>query len=225
MKDICKPSDCSFVYPVADGDSVGNSLSSINFNFRQVDIQLCNIETDVNYKWMPTFTAFAENSGNWLSAINTFQENSACWQQTRTAVNQMSSFWLKPITLVYPYPFTSNIDIATIRNWLLLNFPVRAGNCFNYIYTQEMYIFCPQYFTIDRQVSSTQSIAKTTAKFTYTCSCIGKGSYSRTATKSVDCGNATLSVNVPDQYISSFVGIKFQVTSNLEWDSGTKIFG
>ena len=228
MKDICKTADCDFVYPVLEGDSIGNSLSSINYNFRQIDTQLCNVESDVNFKWLPTYTTFAENSGNWMSAITTFQANSACWQQTRTTVNQMSSFWLKPITLVYPYPFTG-VDITSVRQWLVLNFPVHVGNCFNYIVGQDLYVFCPSYYTINRQVSNTQSIAKKTVSFTTMCLDDDRDapSYFTTSTKSVDCGSATLSVNLPDQFVGSFVGIKFSViidgTGAIVWSSGTKI--
>jgi hypothetical protein len=224
-KEICKTdSNCSFVYPILEGDNIGNSLSSINYNFRQLDIQMCNIETDVNTKWLPAFTIFSENSASWYSSATSFEQNSACWSDTSTVVQEMSSYWLKPITLVYPYPFTGNTDISTIRAWLVENFTIEGGGCFNFIVGQEFYIFSPEYYSINRKVADSKGVGKQTVSFTYTCTCISKPTIRRTIKKDVDCGTFSLELNVPDQFINRFVGIKFVVLPSFEWDTGTKIY-
>lgn len=224
-KEICKPdSSCSFVYPILEGENIGDSLSSINFNFRQLDIQLCNYETDINEKWGPTFTYFSENSANIISAVTSFESNSACWREASTTVNELSAFWLKPITMVYPYPFTGNTDISTIKAWLNENFPVQGGGCFNYIKGQQLFIFSPEYFSINRKVSDSKGVGKQTVSFTYTCSCIGKPTIRKTIKKDVDCGTLSVDLSVPDLFINKFTGIKFEVTDALEWDNGTKIY-
>lgn len=225
MKEICKPdSSCSFVYPILEGEDIGGSLSSINYNFRQLDIQLCNYEYDVTNKWLPAYTYFSGTSSTLLDALTLFQSNSACWTETTSVVNELSSFWLKPITMVYPYPFTGNTDISTIKAWLNENFPVQGGGCFNYIVGQQLYIFSPEYYSIDRKVSDSKGIGKQTVSFTYTCTCISKPTIRRTITKDVDCGTFNLELSVPDQFINTFTGIKFEVTPALEWDNGTKIY-
>jgi hypothetical protein len=223
--DICKSDpSCNFVYPILEGESMGDSLSSLNYNFRSLDIQMCNIETDTNIKWNPAYTTFSASSANWISAMSTFQANSACWENTRTTVNEMSAFWLKPITLVYPYPFTPNTDMVTIKEWLKENFPVNGGSCFNYVVGQQLYIFSPEYYTINRKVSDSKGIGKQTVKFTYVCSCISQPTIRKTITKDVDCGTYSIELDVPDQFINRFVGIKFEVLPSLEWSSGSKIY-
>lgn len=223
--EICKTDpNCSFVYPVLGGENIGDSLSSINYNFRQIDIQLCNQETDVLTDWQPTFNVFAENSASWISAMTIFETNSACWLDSATTVQEMSGFWLKPITMVYPYPFTGNTDIATIRAWLVENFPIQGGGCFNYIVGQQFYIFSPEYYSINRIVSDSKGIGKQTVSFSYTCTCIGKPTIRRTVQKDVDCGTYSLELSVPDQFINKFVGLKFEVNSSFEWDTGVKIY-
>lgn len=225
MKEICKPdASCSFVYPILEGENMGDSLSSINYNFRQLDIQMCNYESDILNKWGPTYTYFVENSANIISALSTFESNSACWADATTVVNELSSSFLKPITLVYPYPFTGNTDIATIRAWLNENFPVTGGGCLNYVVGQQLYIFSPEYYSINRNVTDSKGVGKQTVEFTYTCSCIGKPTIKKTITKDVDCGTLSVDLNIPDQFINHFLGVKFEVTNAMEWDNGTKIF-
>jgi hypothetical protein len=223
--EICKPDNsCSFVYPVLEGENIGWSLSSINYNFRQLDIQLCNYENQVNTQWEPSFSYFSQNSAIWISAMTLFEQNSGCWQEMATTVQEMSGFWLKPITMVYPYPFTGNTDIATIRNWLVENFPIQGGGCFNYIVGQQFFIFSPEYYSINRTVSDAKGVGKQTVSFSYTCTCIGKPTIRKTVKKNVDCGTYSLELNVPDQFINKFVGIKFEVTPAFEWDMGVKIY-
>jgi hypothetical protein len=224
-KDICKADPtCNFVYPVLAGENIGDSLSSINYNFRQLDIQQCNIETQVTQQWEPAFTVFSQNSANWIDASTAFSLNSSCWTDTSTVVQEMSGFWLKPITLVYPHPFTGNTDIQTIRNWLVENFPVEGGGCFNYIVGQQFFIFSPEYYSINRKVSDSRGIGKQAVSFSYTCTCISFPTVRRTVKKDVDCGTFNVELNVPDQFINKFVGIKFEVLPTFEWDTGVKIY-
>ena len=224
MADKCKSSDCDFVFPIIETDVVGNSLSSINYNFSNLDIQICNMEDDVENKWNPAFTVFSENSGAWIDAITSYAQNSSCFLEAQTTVNEMSAFWLKPITIVYPYPFSSNSDLSVIRAWLMENFPISGGGCFNYIAGQEFLIFSPEYYSITRKVTESKGVGKQTVRFTYTCTCIGKPVVRQTVSKNVDCGTFALELNVQDQFINRFVGIKFTVTPALEWDNGVKIF-
>ncbi len=223
--ELCKiNNDESYVYPILETENIGYSLSSVNYNFRALDIAVCNQETQILEKWNPAYTVFSENSTRWIDSLNIFAQNSACWYDTATTVQEMSGFWLKPITMVYPYPFTGNTDIATIRAWLVENFPIEGGGCFNYIVGQQFFIFSPEYFTINRTVSDSKGVGKRTVNFTYTCTCIGKPTIRRTVKRDVDCGTYSLELNVPDQFINKFVGIKFEVTDAFAWDEGTKIY-
>ena len=221
--ELCKDSNCNFVYPILQGDSIGNSLSTINLNFRQLDINLCNIEEEITNSFDVALNAFASLSGKWNSATTTLATNSACWNDTYTTVNQMSGFWLTPITLVYPYPFSSSTDIEIIRLWLNDNFSAKNGNCFNYIVGQQLYIFSPEYYFINRTASSNTSVGIKTVKWTATTSCISRKITINGSSK-VDCGSVNSALVVEDQFINKFVGVRYTLDNTFEWSDGIKLF-
>jgi len=225
MADLCKNQNCDYVYPILDTECIGNSLTSINYNFLALDMELCSIENRVTETWGPAYTIFSQNSAAWLGALSVTQANSACWNDTKNTINEMSAFWLKPISIVYPYPFPSSTSINTILEWVQETFPIQGGTCFNYIVGQELYVFSPEYSTINRTAAQAAGVGKKTAYFSYNCDCIGRGSYNGTAYTQVDCGTFSLNVSVPDTFINKFVGIKFVVDSTLTWSGGTQIFG
>lgn len=225
MSSFCKPNNCNFVYPIKDTECLGNSLSTVNLNFVQLDTEMCRVEDKINTSWNPAFNVFANLSAKWLDAMTIMGANSAFWEQTNNTIRELSAFWLKPITLIYPYPFETTTDINIIKTWLNENFPVKNSGCFNFIVGQELYIHSPEYLTINRIINGNQSAGIKQAVFTYTCDCIGKGRYTGNAITNVDCGGVTLNLNVPDQYINKFVGLKFTVNDSFEWSDGVKIFG
>jgi len=222
---ICKESDCSLTVPINYKSSIGDSLSAISFNFRTLDINLCNLENSVNQKLNPIYTIFSEFSSKWNDSVSILESNSSCWIDTYSTVSEMSGFWLKPITIVYPYPFTGDSDITTIQDWLNEYLPPRSGNCVNYIVGQELYVHSPEYLSINRTIDNSTNVGSRTVQFTYTCDCIGRGKFTGRKNQTVDCGSIAIKLNVEDQYINKFVGIKYTVNSNLEWSSGVKIFG
>lgn len=225
MINSCKTDSCDYVFPILETESLGNSLSSINLNFRQLDIEMCNVENLISTLFNPTLITYSSLSSNLNDTISIVNTNSACWQDTTSVVQQMSSFWLKPITLIYPYPFTQNTDITVIQSWLNENFPVKNGDCLNFIVGQQLYIHSPEYLSIGRVVSNSQSAGTKAVQFTYTCDCIGRGSYNGVATSFVDCGGVTINLTVPDTFINNFVGLEFTVQSDLTWGTPVRIFG
>jgi len=220
---LCKSGDCDYVYPILGGDSIGNSLSAINLNFKQLDYQVCGVENEIRVSFNPALTTFSTLSANWNSAYTTLAQNSACWQNTFTTVSEMSGFWLSPITLVYPYPFTASSDIEVIRQWLNENVSPRNGSCMNYITGQVLYIFSPEYYFINRTASSTSNIGTKIVNWTATTSCISRRITIKGQSK-VDCGSTNASLTLEDQFINKFIGIRYTLDSNLEWSNGTKIF-
>jgi len=225
MSTVCKQSNCDFTIPILSRESLGDSLSSINYNFESIDNELCRVANKTNSEWIPAYSVFSSLSGEWFDAINILGSLSSCWNTTTNTVNELSGFWLKPITIIYPYPFPENTDINTIQLWLNENFPVKNGNCFNFIVGQELYVHSPEYTTINRIVSNTGGTGNKVVNFTYTCDCIGRGSYTGVASKTIDCGLFDIQNIIPDAYINKFVGVKFIVDSNFQWTNGTKIFG
>lgn len=222
---ICKNQTCDYTFPILDTECAGNSLSSINYNFTSLDEALCSFENRTVSNWNPAFTVFSQNSATWLSVLSIMGSNSACWNLTYNTVSELSGFWLKPISIIYPFPFSSSTDISAIQAWLNENFPVRNGNCYNFIVGQELYVNSAEYGSINRLVSDNKGIGKKVVYFSYGCDCIGRGSYRNTAAQTVDCGTFTFTASIPDTYINKFVGIKYTVNASLQWANGTRIYG
>lgn len=227
MPSICANQNCEYTYPILDTECAGNSLSSINYNFQSLDTAMCSFENRVTANWNPAFTVFSENSALWLNAITVMSENSGCWNLATDTVSELSAFWLKPITIIYPYPFpeAGSTSINTIGLWLNENFPVRNGNCYNFIVGQELYVMSPEYGSVNRVVSDTKGSGQQVVTFTYTCDCIGRGSFTNVASKVINCGLFTFTASIPDTYVNKFVGLKYTVDATLQWANGTQIFG
>jgi hypothetical protein len=220
-RQICKVTDNQIVFPIKDYESIGDSLSSINYNFNALDIYTCNFEYSAANLWNSIYNQFSENSANWVSTMNLVKTNSGCWTDTYNSVRTLSSNWLKPISLIYPYTADFNIDGATndiigvVSNWINETLPVFSGTCFNFIVGQELYIFTPLYTEFNRVLSQTKVTGKKTLKMRYTYSCIGGGKKTGFTKGSVDCGAQTLDVQIPDRYVSEFVGLKFIVDDTV----------
>jgi len=218
-REICKLSDNQIVFPIKDYESVGDSLSSINYNFNALDIYTCNFEYSAANLWNSIYNQFSVNSANWLNAMNTVKANSGCWTDTYNSVKTLSSVWMKPVSLIYPYTFGIDGDssdvISDVTNWVNQTLPVFSGTCYNFIVGQELYIFTPMYEQINRILSQTKVTGVKTVRVRYSVSCIGRGRKSGFVKGSVDCGAQTLDVQVPDGYVKEFVGLKFIVDDSI----------
>lgn len=222
-KELCKSNDCNFVYPILPGDTLGNSLSVINLNFKQLDIQMCNVEDEVNNSFLSAVNSFASLSGKWESLTTTIATNSSCWDNTYTTVNTMSAFWLTPITLVYPYPFSTTTDLELIRTWLNENFKAKKGSCFNYIVGQELFVFSPEYYFFNRIANNSSSVGIKTVNWSTTTTCASRKIILNGSSK-VDCGSVNATLTVEDQFINKFVGLQFTLDDNFEWSNGIRLF-
>ena len=220
-RQICKITNNQIVFPIKDYESVGDSLSSINYNFNALDIYTCNFEYSASSLWNSIYNQFSENSANWVSTMNLVKTNSGCWTDTYNSVRTLSSVWLKPISLIYPYAAQFNINgstndlISVVTNWINETLPVFSGTCFNFIVGQELYIFTPLYSEMNRVLSQSKITGKKSVKVRYSCSCIGKGTQVGFVNGTVDCGAQTLDAQLPDRYVSEFVGLKYIVDDTV----------
>lgn len=214
-REICKVSDNQIVFPIGDYESIGDSLSSINYNFNALDVYTCNFEFSASNLWNTVYTMFNTNSASWVSVMNTVKSNSACWDNTFVTVKSLSAVWMKPISLVFPYVFSSEGDsnsiISEVTRWVNEALPIVSGACYNFIVGQELFIFTPQYKQINRILSQTKTTGVKTVKVKYAVNCIGAGTKSGYKNASIDCGSQRLDIAVPDQFVDSFVGLKFVV--------------
>lgn len=218
-KEICKITDNQLVYPVMDYENIGDSLSSINYNFRVLDIYTCNFEYSANNIWNNIYTQFQNNSSGWINSSNVVRNNSGCWTNTYNTVRSLSSSWLKPISLIYPFPFdlegSETSVISDVSEWVNATLPIYNGNCYNFVEGQELYIFTPMYSDINRIYSETQSIGEKTVQVVCYCGCIGKGAYTYYNTGVVNCGSTRFDINIPDRVLQEFSGMKFVVDSSI----------
>lgn len=214
-KQLCKVSDNQLVFPILDTENIGNALSSINYNFRVLDVYTCNFEYSANNIWNPLYTTYTEQSASWQNLLNIVQTNSSCWQTTYNTVKALSAFWLKPVSLIYPYPF--NIDgsgddiINVVSAWINETLPVATSTCKNFIVGQELYVFTPLYSQINKIFSQDTNLGTKSVEVEYTVNCIGRGTRGGVKTVNVDLGNYRVDLSVADQYISNFSGLKFIV--------------
>jgi hypothetical protein len=215
-KQIAKQTDNQIVFPILNTESIGDSLSSINYNFNALDVYTCNFEYSANNVWNNIFNEFAANSSNWTNAINEFKANSGCWNQTYTTVSNLSSAWLKPISLIYPFPFESSTNIISeVSNWINETLPVFSGTCYNFIVGQELYIFTPLYQYINQILSQTKTTGEKSVRLRLGFTCIGKGKKFIRKTVTIDCGSQTLDIQIPDKSVGEFVGLKFVVDDTV----------
>lgn len=162
LNEHCKiDPNCNFVIPIDDRSNIGASLSAINLNFKNLEIATCNLQ-EQSIDWNQATEEFNNNLSNWKDMLNIIQTNSSCWNETFTTVSEYSAYWLKPITLIYPYPFNQN-DIGISQNvedWLNEVFPVKVGDCLNFIVGQELYVFTPEYSEINRVVTTDKTVIR-----------------------------------------------------------------
>lgn len=228
-KEICKTTDNQLVFPIKDYENIGDSLSSINYNFNVLDVYTCNFEYSARNIWNSVYNLVNTNSANWLDTINTVNVNSACWDDTYNTVSTLSSLWLKPISLIYPYPFEESDNdgsiIYDITSWLDETLPVISNECSNFIVGQELYVFTPLYSQINRIITQTKVIGVKSVTVSYICYCIGNGVRTGKKVASIDCGSSTLDVAVPDKYVESIKGLKYTVNPNsLTWQFDSLLY-
>lgn len=225
-KELTKVTDNQIVFPIKDFENIGDSLSSINYNFNALDVYTCNFEYSANNLWNKAYDLLNANSAQWVDTITTVKENSGCWNETYNTVNSLSSVWMKPISLIYPYPFEESSGDENIINdislWLNTTLPVISDRCYNFIVGQELYVFTPLFTEINRILTQTRTIGVKTVKIKFSVSCIGKGRRTYYPQGSIDCGSTTAEIAVPDKHVGQFKGLKFIVdpeTSTWQFDS------
>jgi hypothetical protein len=216
-REICKVTDNQIVFPITDTENIGDSLSSINYNFNALDVYTCNFEYSASNLWNDMYNLVSTNSADWIDTINIVNSNSACWQDTYNTVKNLSAIWLKPISLIYPYPFSVEGSAENIINdvtaWVNASLPVNTETCVNFIVGQELFIFTPQYSQINKIFSQEKNLGIKTVQVSYSVNCIGAGNRGGVKNVNVDCGNQRLDISVTDKFISIITGLKFVVDS------------
>ena len=125
------------IKPLNTFTNVGDTLSSINFNFTCLDIKLCNLQhASIKYNEVSEGT-------DWFSSFTETLAMSSNWESVKKHVHSASAYWDQRVcTIFYPNVFPEGrASLNTIYNWLRSNFPAsnyRDGQIF-IIYFLEWY--------------------------------------------------------------------------------------
>lgn len=195
------------VLPINWDEDPVSSLSTINLNFSNLDTEICNLSFSADNFWNQMYTDYVANSGKWESMFTTVQTYSGCWQSTYTTVLETSAAWLTPLSVVYPFPISS-LNRPSILTWVENNFPVKTGDCVNYLNGQILNVFALEY-TIAFQ------------KQTVRCGTRGGGSVTRqcggsNVTFNCGCQCRAETIKVNDRYTRAVRGLKY-IVDEFDW--------
>ena len=115
------------IYDISSNDSIGNSLSSVNLNYLELEKgTLYLIASSQNY-WSPMKDYYLSFQKFLKDSTTIVQNYSANWINTTTIVQNYSATWIKPITIFYPSVIYKDTKIEDILNsllkWVTVYFP------------------------------------------------------------------------------------------------------
>lgn len=155
--------------PIISSDSIGNSLSSINLNYEQLDNWLYNIQYSAVNFWQPLIDLYTEYHIDWDKSVSLINEYSNRWWNMTSLVEANSSSWIKPIILFYPglFPFETKPEniISDIKLWINNNFNATISG--NSVYAAGQVCIVHNYFyQIEKNIDQTETITSQTVCYT-----------------------------------------------------------
>ena len=140
-------------------DYIGNSLSSININFNELEYWTSNILLS-SEKYYDPLVNFYKNYGDfWKSSINFSQSINAAERLTSfsTLVKTNSAKFINPISIIYPSVIKYNINnlqqnINNVINWFKLKYPVEnsTSKTVNFPENSVAYLYVMFYNEVER---------------------------------------------------------------------------
>jgi hypothetical protein len=143
--------------------NIGDSLATINDNYKNLDIWTNNIQASAQYLWQPMLDLYLNHQVDWSESVTLIQTNSAKWIDVSTTVEYCSARWIKPLTLFYPYIYKSDTTVSSIKStidtWLNQNFPVTVEYLSrpNYIENQVAIVYNYHYY-IAKTINETATL-------------------------------------------------------------------
>lgn len=115
---------------ILTAETVGDSLSTVNTNYLNLDVWTQNITLSANTIWEPLIDFYKFYENDWNNAITLVREYSAKWIEYTSLVETNSARWLEPITIFYPglfpQPFTPE-NLISVQEFLESKFPIYSG--------------------------------------------------------------------------------------------------
>lgn len=142
------------LYSITTGDSIGNSLSSINQNYLILDNLLTNIQLSATNYWIPVADYYDQRKDYLKTAARKIKDNFPLWQIASTNFESNSARWITPIITWYPCIVEYNLSRQRpdqiqqlMKNWLNFFHPIFTRNSPipNYLDGQKMIVYCFNY--------------------------------------------------------------------------------
>lgn len=98
-------------------DSIGDSLSSINNNYSQLDTWLNSIQLSAQNYWIPMMNLYNSIKSELYYNVDLANTNKPNWDSMTSLVNINSARWINPLVIIYP-ELIEQIDMVnnTITN-------------------------------------------------------------------------------------------------------------
>lgn len=141
------------IYQITTADSIGNTLSSINQNYENLDLILTNIQASAINYWIPMANFYEQKKEEWKESAREVKVSYQNWVEATTIFEENSSKWLQPLIVWYPCIFEYNLIEQNpaevqlrILNWLNLTYPVLSNTVKpNYVENQQMVVYSLNY--------------------------------------------------------------------------------
>jgi len=117
-------------YNINSSETIGDSLTSVNLNYINLQNWISEIQTQYDNNWKPIIDFYNSNITDYKNILSLANQLSSNWDNFATTIETNSAKWLQPITIFYPYILNAPyLDSYTenIKTWLTANYPI-LGN-------------------------------------------------------------------------------------------------
>jgi hypothetical protein len=136
--------------PILSSDTIGDSLSSVNLNYLNLDEYITNtVQFSADNIWVPLRNFYQLMKSELANTYQIAVQGKQYWDSCQTTVSQNSAKWIAPLVVVYANPIHLQFDntiaqntVTSITDWFNLNFPASdsKGNVL-YVQNQLAYVY------------------------------------------------------------------------------------
>jgi hypothetical protein len=160
---------------IAQNDFIGNSLSSVNLNYKTLEYWTNNISFSSNRLYKPLLNFYNFYGNFWKDAINYANSINAITRLSsfQTNVETNSAKWIKPITFFYPFinqynANTLNTNLNQAVSWFRTQYPVlpNANTKPNFAENTRAFLYC---LLFEEAVQINEDVTQTGGNATKNC--------------------------------------------------------
>jgi len=146
----------SNIIALKNTESIGNTLSTVNNNYFNLELNTLSIQNDIEKYWNPVINYYLDFQKFLKETTSIAQSYSSMFIGTSTTVEANSSSWIKPITIFFPSIFPDSIEsdsiVDTLSSWIIEYFPETSFSEYdeitdsfnqvsNYVENQELIVY------------------------------------------------------------------------------------